>query len=283
MIKLKDAVIGLREIESESVDCVLIDPPYNIGKDFGNNKTKAEIKTYVAWCMEWYVESKRILKDSGTIYIYGFPEILAHLSVEIDLDHRWLQWHYTNKTVPRLNFWQRSHESILCIWKDKNKRIFNRDQVREPYTDVYVKGYKDKKRKRPNSGSRFGTSEETVYTVNDKGALPRDVIKISSLAGGSGERYIYSPSSNKLFSRKQAKKMNLSDGISHPTQKPLAITEKLLEACLPKENAKVVIPFCGTGSECYVCETRGYDWDSFEINDDYCNMANLLVKNGFPK
>ena len=283
MIYLQDAVLGLKSIESESIDCVLIDPPYNIGKNFGNNKTKTEIKQYVAWCMEWYKESERILKNSGTIYIYGFPEILAHISVQIDLEHRWLQWHYTNKTVPRFNFWQRSHESILCITKDKSKRIFNRDKVRDPYTENYIKGYKGKGKKRPNSGSRFGKSDETYYTVNDKGALPRDVIKVSSLAGGSGERYLYSPSLKKIFSRKEAKKNNLQDLISHPTQKPLALTKKLLDACLPKNNPKVVIPFCGTGSECYVCESENYDWISFEINPDYYDMANLLIKDGFPK
>ena len=81
------------------------------------------------------------------MFIYGFSEILAHISVELDLEHRWLVWHYTNKTVPSLNFWQRSHESILCAWKDKKSLVFNRDAVREPYTDNFIKGYKGKNRK----------------------------------------------------------------------------------------------------------------------------------------
>ncbi len=283
MIYLKDAVEGLKETQSNSADCIILDPPYNIGKDFGNNKTKMSNKEYISWCMKWYVDCKRILKDSGTMFIYGFPEILAHLSVSMDLEHKWLQWHYTNKTVPSLNFWQRSHESILCIWKDKSKRVYNRDKVRVPYTDNYVKGYKDKKRIRPNAGSRYGKSDKTSYVVNDKGALPKDVLKVPSLAGGSGERFLYSPSQKKLFSRKNAKKLNIVDGISHPTQKPIKLTETLLDSCIPEGNVSVVIPFTGTGSECYVCEKRGYTWKAYEINQDYYDMANLLVKNGFPK
>ena len=131
-----------------------------------------------------------------------------------------------------LNYWQRSHESILCVWKDKNKRVFNRDAVREPYTENYIKGYSDGKRKRPAGEGRFakaGKGKETTYVVNNKGALPRDVIKISSLAGGAGvERVVYSPSKKDIFTRKQAKSLSLEDQIIHPTQKPIKLTEKLL-------------------------------------------------------
>ena len=285
MIIHGDVVEGLKNIDSESVDCLIIDPPYNIGKDFGNNKRKQEIAEYVDWSMLWYYEAKRTLKPSGTMFIYGFSEVLAHLSVNMDMDHRWLAWHYTNKTIPSLNFWQRSHETILCAWKDKDQRIFNRDDVREPYTKGFINGYKGKNRTRPNSGGRFGSKDTTTYKVNEKGALPRDVLKFSALAGGAGrrERFGYSPSLGRLLTSKQIKQMGVSDAISHPTQKPIALTERLLSSCLPKENQRVVIPFSGTGSECYVCEQRGYDWTSFELNDDYVKMGNLLIKNGFPK
>ena len=178
-----DVVEGLSSLEDESVDMVIIDPPYNIGYDFGNNKCRKDIKQYVEWAQLWLRESERILKPTGTMFVYGFSEILAHLSVNINLDHRWLIWHYTNKTVPSSKFWQRTHESIICAWKDKDQRIFNRDDVREPYTENFIKGYKGKKRTRPTSSGRFGQTRETVYTVNDKVALPRDVIKVPTLAG----------------------------------------------------------------------------------------------------
>ena len=217
------------------------------------------------------------------MYIYGFSEILAHLSVNISINQRWLVWHYTNKTVPSLNFWQRSHESILCCWKED--KTFFRDQVRVPYTDNFIKGYKGKNRKRPATSGRFGKSDKTSYTVNDKGALPRDVICSPSLAGGAGgkERFFYSPSLGELFTSKQKKQLEVDDLISHPTQKPTKITETLLDACIEEgTKAKVVIPFAGTGSECYVCDKKGHEWIAFEINQDYVDMGNILVKEGFP-
>ena len=293
MIKHMDVVEGLKEIQSKSVDCIILDPPYNIGKKFGNNKTKLAMSEYVNWAKEWLDECDRILKTDGTMYVYGFSEILAHLSVNIDLNQRWLVWHYINKSTPMLNFWQRTHESILCCWKEE--KTFYRDQVRVPYTDAYIKGYSGEKagKKRPATKGRFGGSQETSYTVNDKGALPRDVISSPALAGGYGarERFFYSPENNfRLYTSKEKKEFNIEDVISHPTQKPVTVTEKLLDACVPtyycyKKSLVapvVVIPFVGTGSECYVCDQRGYKWVGFDINKDYVDMGNMLVRDGFP-
>jgi len=286
-VNLIDCVDGLSQIEDNSVDCFIIDPPYNIGKDFGNNKTRKDIQEYVEWCESWLIHCERALKPSGTIYIYGFSEVLAHISTKLTLPYRWLVWHYTNKTTPSLQFWQRSHESILCVWKNKENRVFNRDAVREPYTENYIKGYSSGKVKRPSGTGRFNTKGkdiETTYKVNKKGALPRDVIKVPSLAGGSGmaERYVYSPSAGKLYTNKQAKILNIEDGIKHPTQKPTKLTQKLLDACIQSSDNKVVIPFAGTGSEAYVCEQNNLNWIAFEINEDYCKMSNLLIEKGFP-
>jgi len=281
IIYLSDVVKGLKKLNSDSADCIILDPPYNIGKDFGNNQTKLNIQEYIEWANEWLTECKRILKPSGTMYIYGFSEILAHLAVNIDMNQRWLIWHYTNKTVPSLNFWQRTHESILCCWKDD--KSFFRDQVRIPYTDTFLNNSAGKKRK--NTKGRFG-NKETTYTAHDKGALPRDVICSPSLAGGAGlkERFHYSPSLQKLLTSKQKKLTDFDDTISHPTQKPTKVTEILLDACIKNgQDASVVVPFAGTGSECYVCEKRGYRWVGFEINEEYVDMANLLIKNGFPQ
>src|SRR3989344_1819292 len=122
-IILGDALPGLKKLPDESCDVIVIDPPYNIGKNFGNNIDKREFGEYVSWCKEWINECIRIMKPNGTMFIYGFSEILAYLSIEIPIQKRWLIWHYTNKNVASLNFWQRSHEAIICAWK--NKPIFN--------------------------------------------------------------------------------------------------------------------------------------------------------------
>ena len=202
-ILISDALIQMRNLPSDYFDVILIDPPYNIGKDFGNNTDKRELNDYVNWCKEWIAESERILKPSGTIFIYGYSEILAYLSIEISLPKRWLVWHYTNKNVASLNFWQRSHESIIVAYK--NKPIFNRDEVREPYTEGFLKGAAGKIRKNTKGRFSSGEGEPTTYNAHSRGALPRDVIKIPALAGGAGmsERWFLCRTCNNKNSTKK--------------------------------------------------------------------------------
>ena len=246
----EDCILGMKKIQSDSVDIIICDPPYNIGKDFGNNSDKQKMNDYLIWCDEWIAECLRIIKPTGTLYIYGFSEILAFIRTRIDCNVRWLIWHYTNKVTPSLNFWQRTHESILCCYK--NKPIFNRDDVREPYTETFLKNAAGKVRK-PTVGRFSNGDKETIYTAHEGGALPRDVIKVPALAGGAGKK----------------------ERVDHPTQKPLNLCDTLIKASLNKSSQTLlVVPFVGSGSECVSAKKNNVNFIGFEINGDYINTAN---------
>jgi len=279
-IHLVDVVEGLKSLPDNFADVIIIDPPYNIGKDFIETKDKMPIKEYVEWSRTWLEESFRVLGENGTIYIYGFSEVLARLSVMVeDMNHplRWLIWHYTNKNVPSLNFWQRSHESIICSWK--NKPVFNRDDVREEYTQTFLKNAAGKVRK--STVGRFSNGEkETIYTAHSGGALPRDVIKIPALAGGAGasERWFYCNTCHGVFEPKDLKNHKEHDTIKHPTQKPQLLTEKLFRAVVPKIDdvykGLVVVPFAGSGSECVVAKKMGLDFIGFDNSETFITLSN---------
>ena len=87
-----DAIDGLKSLEENSIDIVIADPPYNIKKDFDICKDDLEIEDYLYWCDLWISECIRIIKSTSSLFIYGFSEILAHLSVRINLKKRWLIW-----------------------------------------------------------------------------------------------------------------------------------------------------------------------------------------------
>jgi len=267
-----DAIEGLKKISSNIADIIIIDPPYNIGKDFGNNIDQREFSDYVNWCKEWINESIRIIKPTGTMFIYGFSEILAHLSVEIPINKRWLIWHYTNKNVASLNFWQRSHESIICAWK--NKPMFNRDKVREPYTEGFLNGAAGKIRK-GTLGRYNSNGKETIYNAHENGALPRDVIKIPALAGGAGinERWFLCKTCDNVFEPKKLKEHLEHNTMKHPTQKPLLLTQKLIKSAMPKKDGLVIVPFVGSGSECVSAKKLGLSYLGFELNPDYVKLA----------
>ena len=241
--------------ESLKFDLIIADPPYNVGKDFGNNKDCRSLKDYVAWSAEWMRLCLSRLKKQGLLYVYGFPEILSHISVKFPLENqKWLVWHYTNKTIPSLKFWQRSHETIICFWRGKRPDL-EIDQIREPYTSAYKKCIGKKRKGTP---SRFG-SRETVYNGHKNGALPRDVLKVSALAGGKG-----------LVERSP---------LRHPTQKPLELSAKLLKSRINGSGGKALIPFSGSGSECAMAKSLGIDFLGIEINPDYVQAGKRWLSN----
>lgn len=248
-----DCIDGMKMLPNESTDIIICDPPYNIGKDFGNNSDKQDMNTYLAWCDTWIAECMRILKPNGTLYIYGFSETLAFIRTRITCNVRWLIWHYTNKVTPTLQFWQRTHESILCCYKETP--VFNRDDVREPYTDSFLKNAAGKTRK-PTKGRFSDGTKETTYNAHEGGALPRDVIKIPALAGGAGKK----------------------ERVDHPTQKPLSLCDILIKAAKTADSL-LVVPFAGSGSECLSAKKNNVNFIGFEINPDYIAVANERLAN----
>lgn len=276
-ITLIDILEGIQKIPDESVDAIIADPPYNIGKDFGNDSDRQDLLSYVEWSKKWLSEFKRVLKPTGTGYIYGFSEILAHISVHINMPNRWLIWHYTNKNTPHCSFWQRSHESIITFWKDTNKRVFHVDKAREPYSEQFLENSVGKKRAATKGRFSDGITE-TVYNAHPMGAFGRDVIKVPSLAGGSGidERIYWCQECNDVFvgNKKDHNDHNIEE---HPTQKPQELTKKLLDVC-SVENMTVLIPFAGSGSECLYCQRNRVDFYATDINQIYVDRGNRLLK-----
>ena len=64
-----DCLNKLKEIEDKSIDLVLIDPPYNIGKDKKWDKWKT-VNTYVEFMGSVFKECERVLKDNGSFYFF---------------------------------------------------------------------------------------------------------------------------------------------------------------------------------------------------------------------
>ena len=50
------------DLGTESAQIVIADPPYNIGKDFGNKSDKQPMGEYLKWCDDWIKECLRILR-----------------------------------------------------------------------------------------------------------------------------------------------------------------------------------------------------------------------------
>ena len=262
---------------THTFDVIIADPPYNIGKDFGNESDKRALAEYIDWTHTWLDSCYQLLAADGLIYVYGYAEILAHIAVRYPLhQQRWLTWHYTNKTTPASRFWQRSQETILCLWNSKSRPALEIDQIREPYTDHYLKCAGKPRKETP---CRFNghNPRATTYNAHARGALPRDVIKIPALAGGAGlkERwFLCHDCGDKVFPPSELKHHRNHAIMKHPTQKPMALTRKLMLSRINGNGGKVLIPFAGSGSECVVAQDLKIPFLAFELNPAYVDFAN---------
>lgn len=266
--------------QAQKFDVIIADPPYNIGKDFGNDSDKQELADYVTWATKWIALCRDLLTNNGILYIYGLPEILAQIATNYPIhEQRWLVWHYTNKTAPAAKFWQRSHESILCLWHpEQNRPQLAINQIREPYTT----GFKSNIGKtRAKTASRFnqGKGRATVYK-DFGGALPRDVIKVPALAGGAGatERWFLCQTCNqKVYPPNKSKEHRGHVIVKHPTQKPQALTKKLLQSKIT-HTGSCLIPFAGSGSECVVATQLEINYLGIELNPQYYQLAKQWLR-----
>ena len=98
-IHCMDCLEGMKQLEDNSVQLVIIDPPYyKIKKDEWDNQWKS-FEEYLDWIEEVSLEIKRVLKDNGSFYIFGDDERIAHIQVRLDkhftfLNH--LVWYKPN-------------------------------------------------------------------------------------------------------------------------------------------------------------------------------------------
>ncbi len=294
-----DAVATLKKQPAElKFDVVIADPPYNIGKDFGNTDDNMPLDRYVAWCRKWLKQCFRLLADDGLVYVYGFHEVLAHLAVQYPVTgQRWLAWHYTNKAVPSSRFWQRSHEGILCLWKPGKKRpVLEIDQIREPYTPNFLKCAGRKRNATHGRYSKGG--KETVYADNggalprdvigspalyadDGSDLPRDVIGVPALAGGAGraERWFACRDCGGGARPPRELPDHIDhDVLKHPTQKPMELTRKLIQSRINGNEGRTLIPFAGSGSECVVAQSMGVPFLAVELNPEFARFGRSWLK-----
>jgi site-specific DNA-methyltransferase (adenine-specific) len=244
---LGDSLSWLKSLESETVDLVFADPPYNINKAEWDNFESHE--HYVTWSRQWLQEAARILKKTGTLYVCGYSEILADVKVAampFFKGCRWLIWHYKNKANLGSD-WGRSHESIIHFRKNKDF-TFNMDEIRIPYGAHTLKYPSHPQADTSNFGKNGNGKERENWIPNPKGAKPKDVMDIPTTCNGMGEK------------------------TPHPTQKPEELLRRLVLAA-SNPGDLVVDPFSGSGTTAVVADQLARRWYACDCSKEYNEWA----------
>ena len=135
-----DCLNQIKTIESNSIDLILTDPPYNIAQYSTGNinlPNRAEINNNIAdWDLleinpsDFLQEFKRILKPDGNIFIFTSYNLLGKWHEVFDKEFDTFQffiWHKTNP-VPKIykNGFLNSCELIICLWNKGHKWNFTK-------------------------------------------------------------------------------------------------------------------------------------------------------------
>ena len=237
----KDFLSNTHLIPDESVDLVIADPPYGLGKDYGNDSDMKSAEELVDWTIEWVDLVIPKLKKTGSLYIFTTwrhsPEIFYFMKKRLMMINE-IIW---DRRVPSMGGSTRRFSSVhdtigyFALTKDY---YFDIDAVRIPY---------DEKTKKARTRSIFVGSKWL-----EKGCNPKDVWSVSRLHRQHKERE------------------------DHPTQKPLEIIERMVKASCPP-NGLVLDPFCGSGTTLEACLCSNRKCIAFELNPVYCDIINKRI------
>lgn len=134
-IRCGDAIDLFKDVPSNSVNLIIADPPYNLGKDYGNNRDLKGFDEYIEFTKQWTAEAKRVLSEDGTMYVFMGVKFISYLYDILERENKfffnsWVVWHYTQGLGKTRGFSPR-HDDVLVFNKSK-KFKFNLDDVRVP-------------------------------------------------------------------------------------------------------------------------------------------------------
>ncbi|MEA3121721.1 MAG: hypothetical protein QOH33_1276 [Paraburkholderia sp.] len=240
-LRNRDFLADVASVADASIDLIVADSPYGLGKDYGNDSDMLVGEAFLAWTRSWIELAIPKLKPSGSLYIFCTwqyaPEIFSFLKTKLTMVNE-IIW---DRRVPSMGGTTRRFTSVhdnigfFAVSKDYH---FDIDPVRIPY---------DAATKKARSRKRFEGSKWL-----EQGYNPKDVWSVSRLHRQHAER------------------------VDHPTQKPLEIVERMvLSSCPP--GGRVLDPFMGSGTTAVACARHGREFVGYEINESYCAIARERV------
>jgi len=234
-----DALEGLKKLQNESVDLIYADMIYD---DLNLN---------------WIDECFRVLKFNGSIYVQTDQKSVAQVKLYMDNIFKfrnWIVWCY--RGIARKSVcYQSNHDDILFYTKSNN---FIWNQPFQLPSDSTLK--------------RWGKY------ADENGNIPKDRLTPSMRK------------KEKTMSIRNTRMRDWWDDISvvgfkeapkgklHIFQKPTELIKRII---LASSNSKdlVLDPFIGSGTTALVCKQLNRKFIGFEINSEYCKIAEERLKN----
>ena len=230
----------MRQMESNSVDLIYIDPPFFSGRQYNvlwgdanevrsfNDIWEDGMPGYLTWLNARLYEMKRLLKDTGSIYVHCDWHASHYIKVEMDKIFGYenfindVVWCYKSGGASPSRYFSRKHENIFIYVKNRRKYNFNPQKEKS-----YNRGMK---------AYRFAGVKEYQDEIGWHTLVGmKDYWEIDMVGRTSAER------------------------IGYPTQKPEALLERIILAS-SNEGDTVFDGFIGGGTTSAVAQRLNRRW-----------------------
>ena len=235
------------QIPDEYFDLILLDPPYNLTKKYGENifksMTDAEYIEYILFILK---ECLKKLKPSGTMYVCGDwktsylqRKALEHCEDEIlcDVINR-ITWARDKGRGSEKN-WKNNIEDIYMVVKSKDQYTFNINDVKIRKTVLAT--YRDKN----GNNKDWEETEEGKFRMTCPSNIWFDIT---------------------------VPFWSMVENTDHPTQKSEKLYAKLILASSNKGD-NIYEPFAGVFTGCVTAAKLGRNWVGVEFENEYCLLG----------
>lgn len=233
-----DCLVVLKDLPDRSVELIFADPPYNIGKRFGDFKDAwPSDEEYAEWCYQWLELCIRKLTPTGSLYVMTSTQAMPYLDLwlrdRIAIMSR-IVWHYDSSGVQAKKYYGSLYEPILFCVKDSKNYTFN-------IADIEVEAKTGAVRKLIDYRKDVPTPYKTTKVPGNTWYIPRV-------------------------------RFRMAEYEEHPSQKPEALIERIIKASSNRGDL-VLDPFGGTFTTCAVAQRLGRRTIGIEMQPDYIKIG----------
>jgi site-specific DNA-methyltransferase (adenine-specific) len=228
-------------LPDQFIDLMIIDPPYNLNKIFGNNKfSKISSESYEEWLDSWITKLKRCLKKTASLYVCG--EWQSSKSLQTVLEKHFI-------VRSRITWEREKGRGATSNWKNCSEDIWFCTVSNEYYFDVEAVKLKRK----------------VIAPYRQASGEPKDWEETTD-----GNYRLTHPSN--LWTDISIPFWSMPENTDHPTQKPEKLIAKLILASSRLYDF-VFDPFFGSGTTCVVAKKLRRKFSGIEQEAAYCQMA----------
>ena len=241
-----DVIEMLKFLPDEFADLIIIDPPYNLTKNFNGMKFNSRSEnSYDEYLKTWFPEVCKKLKPNGSLYMCGDWKCTASLQraieKELTIINR-ITWQREKGRGAKSN-WKNGMEDIWFAVKNPDDYYFDVESVmmkRKVLAPYKIEG----------NPKDWDESEEGKFRLTYPSNFWDDI-------------------SIPFWS--------MPENTDHPTQKPEKLYAKLILAS-SKEGDVVFDPFLGSGTTSVVAKKLNRKYCGIELNEEYCLWAEKRLK-----